>query len=131
MRLDTIRRVGARFAVRRKKKHDIPQKKRKKRVSLVGDDVEISMDGQYIEDWLEGRVDGHEHSVSDLEAVTSVRDDSVVAVDIPLDGDIPPRRRLFLSRLGQAFKAFGRAWHNRRFRNAISIIKMRIQNKKI
>ena len=129
MKLDNVRQVGGGKGLNPKKKSTLPEKNKRKKIPHHDDDVDISSNGQYLEDWLEGRVDGNEHSVDDLEAVKSVRDKDLFDTDIPLEGHIPPRRRLFLSRLGRVFGAFSNAWRSRSFADSIAGIKLRIEDK--
>ena len=129
MKLDNVRQVGGGKGLDFRKKSTLPNKNKRRKTTHHQDDVDISSNGQYLEDWLEGRVDGNEHSVDDLEAVKTVRDEESAHADIPLDGYIPPRRRLFLSRLGRVFGAFSRAWRDSAFGDSIAGIKLRIEDK--
>ena len=129
MKLDNVRQVDSGKRLGRERKTAMPTKSKSKKQPRHEDDVDISSNGQYLEDWLEGRVDGNEHSVDDLEAVKTVRDEETPHTDIPLDGYIPPRRRLFLSRLGRVFGAFSRAWGHTVFADSIMGIKSRIDEK--
>ena len=92
---------------------------RRHRMDLSDVLVDISDEGQHIEEWLDGKKDGESHTTDDLETVVKPPhyDPQFGYDETPIDNT---NNRVFLRKIGEMTKAVNDARRRKRWRLAVA-----------